>query len=605
MIENNNTESIKPQVKKAKMSTLSLFFMVFCLVAGGYFGLEDMVSSCGPGLAMLLILIFPFIWAIPQALYACELGSAIPDEGGIYVWVKRAFGEFWGYQVGWWRTIACYIDSAVYIVLAVAYINTFIDMSGWQSYVLKAGIILLFTYINYRGIEEVGKITTALILFVFATLAVFVVLGIANWNFNPFVPFLPQGQTLIQSLGLGIAIGVWCFCGYESIGTMAGEIDNPKGITKATLLTIPVVVLVYLLPIIFGLASYGNYADWAAEGGVSFVTIAASYGIPGIGLFFVLGAVATNLSVYNSYMASASRGFFVLSEDNLAPKLFCKINKKRGTPLNAILSMTVVNLVLVLFDFTTLVVVEVLIFMFYYLLWFLAGIALRIKEPNLERPFKIPGGLGFLIFITIAPILLCFITFFTNGASYLFIGCLGLLSGPVSYFIFKKLYGGINRVKKLSTSDKKGTVIIAVFVIFCMIISYFMYTNQSNKAGEYLNDVTPTLSQHYNVSEKSYNLSEDAFYSTLTDNANDDFNASIWFYKGSSWGDVYIGGNYKNESAFADAAFKQYEQMTANNKLLMDSITIYNDKYTFYAEYGEAYNSIEEVAAETYEVSKY
>ena len=158
-------------LKKHTMSTFSLFLLILTLVAGGYFGIEDMVPASGPGFAILILLIFPLFWSIPQALYACELGSALPEEGGYYVWVKRAFGEFWGYQVGWWRTISCYVDSAVYVVLAVAYITTFIDIPGWSAYLLKAGIILFFTWINYRGIEEMSKITSGLMIFVLGTLA--------------------------------------------------------------------------------------------------------------------------------------------------------------------------------------------------------------------------------------------------------------------------------------------------------------------------------------------------------------------------------------------------------------------------------------------------
>lgn len=584
-------------LKKHSISTFSLFLLILTLVAGGYFGIEDMVSSSGPGLAILILLIFPLFWSIPQALYACELGSALPDEGGYYVWVKRAFGEFWGYQVGWWRTISCYVDSAVYVVLAVAYVETFLDMPGWAAYLMKAGIILFFTWINYRGIEEMSKITSALMIFVLATLAVFVVLGIINWQYNPVSPFVPEGQTLGQSLGLGIALAIWIYSGYESMGTMAGEITNPKAITKATLLTIPAVILLYVLPIIFGLASYGNYADWAAEGGVSFVTIAASYGIPGLGLCFLLGAVACNLSLYNSYLASASRGFFVIANDNLSPKVLCKVNKKHGTPHIAIFSMTIVNLVLVCFDFTSLLIIDVIFFMFAYLVWFLAGIALRIKEPELPRPFKIPGGVGFLITITIAPIIICVTAFFTNGVSYLIGGAAGLLSGPLTYILFKKKYGGIDGVKTLTKGQKKSTALLTAVILVCVAIGGFMYHNQNSAATAYFDTVGPALTDSYAVDEQHYSVGQDSFYLDLTDPDNDNVTAVIWYYQGETSGDIYIGETYDNEVAFAEAAFRQYEKLLYNGDLLMDYASIYNDEYNFYVEYGETYTSPDDIVS--------
>ena len=64
-------------------------------------------------------------------------------------------------------------------------------------------------------------------------------IGLAHWHSNPFEPFIPPGQTLFQSIGAGIAIGMWMYSGYESMSTMAGELEDPQLIPKATLIAIP------------------------------------------------------------------------------------------------------------------------------------------------------------------------------------------------------------------------------------------------------------------------------------------------------------------------------------------------------------------------------
>jgi amino acid transporter len=69
-------------------------------VAGGAFGIEEMISASGPGLTLLMLIVLPFIWAGPQALVSAELGSAIPEAGGFYKWVQRGLGEFWAFQAG-------------------------------------------------------------------------------------------------------------------------------------------------------------------------------------------------------------------------------------------------------------------------------------------------------------------------------------------------------------------------------------------------------------------------------------------------------------------------------------------------------------------------
>ena len=72
--------------------------MIFCLCAAGAYGIEDMIPMAGPGLTLVMLIVLPFLWSIPMAFVASELGSAIPQEGGFYKWVQRACGEFWGFQ---------------------------------------------------------------------------------------------------------------------------------------------------------------------------------------------------------------------------------------------------------------------------------------------------------------------------------------------------------------------------------------------------------------------------------------------------------------------------------------------------------------------------
>jgi len=581
------------KLRKHRMSTLSLFLMTYCLVAGGYFGMEDMVSLTGPGLTLLILIIFPFLWSIPQALIASELGSAIPEEGGYYKWVQRAFGEYWGFQVGWWRTISCYVDSTLYVILAAAYINAFIPLSGWQNFAVMALIVVFFTVVNIMGLKEVGRITSILMIFVLSTLVVFIIFGISNWQFNPVLPFVPAGQSFMSSIGFGVAFCIWVYSGYESMGTMAGEVENPQIIPKVTLMTIPVVTLVYILPIIFGLASHGNYDLWSVDHGISFVTIMGSYGIPALTLIFMLGAVACNLSLYNSYLASASRGYYVIAEDKLAPPILCKLNKKFGTPHLAIISMAVVNLALSQFGFATLVVIDVVLFMFAYLIWFLAAIALRVKEPNLERPFKAPFGTKGMIVMTVAPAIICVTAFFTNGLNYLIGGSLGLLTGPVFYVIFKKLYGGLDNKKFLSPAQKKGVSILSASILACLLAGSILLYFQSVSAREAFDDAYGrNLSASYDREHSRYIIPEDSFAMDMTDRNNEDAETRIWYYYGDLTGDVYVYDETGDMAEFSRTAFIIYEQLSGVG---LSQIDIYSDDYWFIAYEDDEYDSFMDI----------
>ena len=438
------TDSIQPGLKKHHMTTSTVVFMIFCLCAAGAYGIEDMIPAAGPGLTLVMLIVLPFVWSTPMGLVASELGSAIPEEGGFYKWVQRACGEFWGFQAGWWRTISIYFDNTIYVVLAGSYVASVVDLTPIEEYLFKATMIVTFTYINIRGIKDVGAVSTAISILVMIAFAMVAAFGFANWQSNPFEPFIPPGQTLLQSIGAGIAIGIWMYSGYESMSTMAGELENPQVIPKATLITVPLIMAVYILPTMGGLASLGSWGEWASEGGLSYSDVVANH-VPALGIVFVFVAVMANFSIFNTYITSGSRGFFALAEDNLAPRALVKCSKERGVPYIAVLSLGAFSLVVCMFPFAVIVVVDVMLFMAAYVLIFVSACILRIKEPDMERPFKIPLGTRGLIALCVPPVSIAFLALFINGTDYFVGGMLALVSGPVAYFFFRRKYGGLTK----------------------------------------------------------------------------------------------------------------------------------------------------------------
>ena len=93
------------------------------MVSGGPYGLEDLVQAAGYRLAIVALLLTPLLWSLPTALMVGELSSAIPEEGGYYVWVRRALGPFWGVQEAWLSLAASVFDMAIYPTLFVLYLG--------------------------------------------------------------------------------------------------------------------------------------------------------------------------------------------------------------------------------------------------------------------------------------------------------------------------------------------------------------------------------------------------------------------------------------------------------------------------------------------------
>jgi amino acid transporter len=480
-------------LKQHHVGVWTVVFMIFCLCAAGAYGIEEMIPSAGPGLSLVMLMVLPFVWALPFGLVASELGSVRPQEGGYYKWVQEALGEFWGFQAGWWRTISIYIDNTLYVILAGGYVASEWGLNGTEEFLLKAGIIIIFTYINIRGIRDVGIISSVLSILVIVAFGLVAIAGFTNWNMNPFSPFTAHGDILgvsglafadwVTFIGAGIAIGLWMYSGYESMSTVAGELKDPQVIPKATLIVIPIIMAVYILPTLAGLASIDSWEEWGTTAdsiGYADVVTAAWGG--GFGIFFVIVAVLAQCSIYNTYIASGSRGFFALADDHLAPPIMVKCDKKRGVPYVAVLSVGIVNLILVNFAFTTIVIVDVFLLISSYILVYISAMILRKRIPKEEYKFRIPGGYWFLCLLCIVPIVIAVTAFFINGTDFFIGGMLGITSGPILYVIWKRMYGGlakkdpvqypVNRRTGLAHGDLKR---IAAMFFMLAIVGFVAY----------------------------------------------------------------------------------------------------------------------------------
>ncbi len=441
-------------LKKYDIGVPGVVFMLFCLVAAGAFGIEEMIPEAGPGMTLLLLTIFPLIWALPLSNIVAEASSLLPTEGGIYVWMREAFGEFWGFQAGWWETMSSYITNGVYVALVAGYVSQIVPMSDAALLALKVGMIVVFTVVNLMGLREVDTVSSVLSVTIMLAFALVSIVGFLNWQTDPLVPMMPPETGLLDSLGGGLCICIWMYCGYECISNMAGEIKNPQVIPKGLLIAMPLVALSYVLPTIAGLGSLpaGSWELWSTESGfaggsVGYATVLTMHLGEIWGYVFLIVAVVSQCAIFNTYLASGSRGLFVLADDHLCPKFFTKVSRKRGVPYNGILSLAIVTLVLAQGDFTTLVSMEVMFLLVMYMSLPLALIKLRKKVPLEQRKqrglYVVPGGkVGFAL-SCILVMGVSILAMLTNGTDYFAIGMIAIATGPIAYVVLKVVYGGL------------------------------------------------------------------------------------------------------------------------------------------------------------------
>ena len=478
-------------LKKHDIKVSGIVFMLYCLVAAGAFGIEEMIPESGPGMTLILLMIFPIIWAYPISNLVAECGAVLPSEGGVYVWVKEAFGEFWGFQAGWWGTVSTYITNGVYVALVAGYVSQMIPMSDIAVEAIKIGMILIFTIVNLMGLREVGKVSTILSVLILLAFALVAVVGLINWQTNPMEPMLPEDYSIFDGVGGGICICIWMYCGYECISNMAGEVKNPQVIPKGLMIAMPLVALTYVLPTLGGLACLpeGSWESWSTDGGfdgqaIGYATVLTTYMGQAWGYVFLVIAIVSQCAIFNTYLASGSRGFFVLADDHLCPQFMVKVSKKKGVPYIGILSLAVVTFILCQSDFTTLVSMEVVFMLALYIILPISVLKLRKKLPIEKRKerglYYIKGGKGAMIFYAGFPIVISVIALLINGTDYLAMGLIAICTGPVAYYILKRIFGGlsvndpehnpVNPKTKLAAGD---TVRIGIFMICAGVMAFF------------------------------------------------------------------------------------------------------------------------------------
>ena len=432
--------SLNPAIRKA--SLFYFVFVMFSYTTGGPFGLETMVTTSGPGMTLLYHLVIPFFWCIPVSLVAAELTTAMPVEGGFYRWTRAAFGDFWGFLAGWWNWSASFLLGGSYAVLFADYLTFYFpQITGWKHWLVSFALIAFITWVNIRGIQMVGKAATAFEIFIFIPVIAMVVLGLAKWHHNPFVPFVPPNQPFATVFGVGLYLGIWLYSGYEQLSTVAEEVENPqRTYPRALALVVPLSMATYFLPTFAALAALGNWQDWK-DG--YFSTAAQLIGGPWLGNLMTLAAMVGSMALLNSTVLTTTRMPFALAEDGYLPPFLTAKHSRYGTPWIAILISAAIYASLALHTLGQLISIYVWLRAATTVMTVLSAWRLRRKRPDLPRAFRIPGGRFGLAYVVALPIVMtCIIIYaiyilrFRDPIPWRW-GPWALLLGPVVYVVVK------------------------------------------------------------------------------------------------------------------------------------------------------------------------
>ncbi len=375
------------------------------MVSGGPYGLEDVFGGAGYTRALLLLLLVPIFWSLPTALMVGELASALPSEGGFYQWVRRALGPFWGFQEAWLSLAASVFDMALYPTLFALYLARIAPSLnlGHRALALKLLIVVLAALWNLRGAVSVGNGSLRLAALSLAPFAVLIGIVLSRLATTP--TFTPATGAAPPHLDLSAALLVtlWNYMGWDNASTIAGEVRRPQRTYPHAMLGATLAVTaVYTLPLLAVWAA-GIPSQTFSTG--AWVDVARHLGGPVLALSVVLAGAIVGLGTYNALVLSYSRLPAALAHDRLLPAAFARLTP-RGVPWVSVLALSLCWALALSLPFDRLITLDLVLYGASLLLEFVALLVLRRREPDLPRPFRIPGRLPIAALTALGPTLL-------------------------------------------------------------------------------------------------------------------------------------------------------------------------------------------------------
>ncbi len=413
--------------------TLNVFILSM-LSLGVVISLRNLPLTAAYGMSAIFFYVAAALFfMIPYALISAELASGWPKAGGVYIWVREALGERWGFfaiWMQWFHNVTWYPAMLAFIATGFAYV---IDPKLAENKVYLISVILVgfwgVTFLNFLGIKTSAVVSTIfVILGTIVPGVVLVTLGV-SWlaKGNPsqldlsgsLIPDLSNPTNLVFLAGIFLALS-----GLEANANLAREVKNPqknypKAIFFAAIMTLAILIFGSLaIAIVIPKAEIGLVSGLLEAFKEFFRSFNLLWLFPVITLFTVIGA----LGELNAWAIAAAKGLFVTSEHGALPPFLHKMNARHVPTRLLIFQAIIVTIAAFIFlylpnvnvSYWVLSAISAQMYIIMYMLLLIAGIVLRYRKPHVHRAYKVPFGNAGMWVATLVGLGACLFAFFLS-----------------------------------------------------------------------------------------------------------------------------------------------------------------------------------------------
>jgi len=461
------------ELKKMKQQKKITLFSLVLLIVAAIDSIRNLPASALFGSSLIFFFVFSaIVFLIPTSLVAAELSRAFPGKGGVYHWVRTAFGDkmamltIW---LQWINTMVWYPTILSFIAGTMAYLF-YPELAQNKTY-LVSSILLIFwglTFINLKGLHLSTKVNNICALFgMLLPMCLLILLGLIWWISGKPIQIQFSASSIFPSWGesanwISLTAIMASFLGMELSGVHVNEIDNPqRNFPKAIFCSVLILIATQLLGALTIAIVMPNKEIHLVDGVMQvfsdfFTLFHMGWCIPCITLLIVIGSIG---SIINWLLAPA-KGLLHAAEFGFLPPFFCKLNT-HGVAYRILFAQGfLVSLFCLAFllmpsinaFYWFLTGLSTQLYMIMYVFMFLA--ALRSRAPHFEKParFIIPGGKFGLAITCLVGLLGCATTlivgFFPpddiqiasplHYAAMIFIGILVMIAPVFLFFLYKR-----------------------------------------------------------------------------------------------------------------------------------------------------------------------